>query len=489
VRCTRAVRCAFRGRPLHHRGLLVHGIDIVCESGGDDCAGVLRHLRRNCPFERRSLHRGAAYVRGFGPITNQNLLRGKRDLSTAINDSGDKPAMAQGTPIEVFRVFLKLGLTSFGGPVAHLGYFREELVVRRKWIDEASYIDLVALCQFLPGPASSQVGFSLGVLRGNGPFGGLAAWLGFTAPSAFILLAFALSAAAFAGPVAEAFLHGLKLVAVAVVAQAVWGMTRTLTPDRSRAAIALAAMVVVIVAAGSFGQIAGIVLGAVAGLTFCRGEAKATSGQLRFPVSRRGGAAALVLFAALFVIPLIVGGGNQAVALFGAFYRSGSLVFGGGHVVLPLLQAEVVTPHWVTNETFLAGYGLTQAMPGPLFTFAAYLGAVMQPTPNGVAGSAIALIAIFLPGVLLVYGMLPFWDELRSRQTMQAAMRGANAAVVGILGLALYNPIWTSAVLTPRDFAFALGGFLLLTVWKVPPWIVVVLLAAGVTLLVVPHYS
>jgi chromate transporter len=489
VRCTRAVRCAFRGRPLHHRGLLVHGIDIVCESGGDDCAGVLRHLRRNCPSERRSLHRGAAYVRGFGPITNQNLLRGKRDLSTAINDSGDKPAMAQGTPIEVFRVFLKLGLTSFGGPVAHLGYFREELVVRRKWIDEASYIDLVALCQFLPGPASSQVGFSLGVLRGNGPFGGLAAWLGFTAPSAFILLAFALSAAAFAGPVAEAFLHGLKLVAVAVVAQAVWGMTRTLTPDRSRAAIALAAMVVVIIAAGSFGQIAGIVLGAVAGLTFCRGEAKATSGQLRFPVSRRGGAAALVLFAALFVIPLIVGGGNQAVALFGAFYRSGSLVFGGGHVVLPLLQAEVVTPHWVTNETFLAGYGLTQAMPGPLFTFAAYLGAVMQPTPNGVAGSAIALIAIFLPGVLLVYGMLPFWDELRSRQTMQAAMRGANAAVVGILGLALYNPIWTSAVLTPRDFAFALGGFLLLTVWKVPPWIVVVLLAAGVTLLVVPHYS
>jgi chromate transporter len=489
VRCTRAVRCAFRGRPLHHRGLQVHGIDIVCESGGDDCAGVLRHLRRNCPFERRSLHRGAAYVRGFGPITNQNLLRGKRDLSTAINDSGDKPAMAQGTPIEVFRVFLKLGLTSFGGPVAHLGYFREELVVRRKWIDEASYIDLVALCQFLPGPASSQVGFSLGVLRGNGPFGGLAAWLGFTAPSAFILLAFALSAAAFAGPVAEAFLHGLKLVAVAVVAQAVWGMTRTLTPDRSRAAIALAAMVVVIIAAGSFGQIAGIVLGAVAGLTFCRGEAKATSGQLRFPVSRRGGAAALVLFAALFVIPLIVGGGNQAVALFGAFYRSGSLVFGGGHVVLPLLQAEVVTPHWVTNETFLAGYGLTQAMPGPLFTFAAYLGAVMQPTPNGVAGSAIALIAIFLPGVLLVYGMLPFWDELRSRQTMQAAMRGANAAVVGILGLALYNPIWTSAVLTPRDFAFALGGFLLLTVWKVPPWIVVVLLAAGVTLLVVPHYS
>jgi chromate transporter len=405
------------------------------------------------------------------------------------NDSGEKAATAQGTPIEVFRTFLRLGLTSFGGPIAHLGYFREELVVRRKWIDEASYIDLVALCQFLPGPASSQVGFSLGVLRGNGLLGGLAAWLGFTAPSAFVLLAFALGAAAFTGPVAEAFLHGLKLVAVAVVAQAVWGMTRTLTPDRSRTAIALAAIVVVIIAAGSFGQIAAIVLGAVAGLGLCRGEAKANSGQLRFPVSRRGGAAALVLFAALFVIPLIVGVGNQPVALFEAFYRSGALVFGGGHVVLPLLQAEVVTPHWVTNETFLAGYGLTQAMPGPLFTFAAYLGAVMQPTPNGVAGSAIALVAIFLPGLLLVYGMLPFWDELRTGQTMQAAMRGANAAVAGILGLALYNPIWTSAVLTPRDFAFALGGFLLLTVWKAPPWIVVVLLAAGVILLAVAHHS
>ena len=404
-------------------------------------------------------------------------------MSARINDSGEKAAMAQGTPIEVFRTFLKLGLTSFGGPIAHLGYFREELVVRRKWIDEASYTDLVALCQFLPGPASSQVGFSLGVLRGNGLLGGLAAWLGFTAPSAFVLLAFALGAAAFTGPLAEAFLHGLKLVAVAVVAQAVWGMTRTLTPDRSRAAIALAAIAVVIIATGSFGQIAAIALGAIAGLGLCRGEAKANSGQLRFPVSRRGAAAALVLFAALFLIPLIVGVGNQPVALFEAFYRSGALVFGGGHVVLPLLQAEVVTPHWVTNETFLAGYGLTQAMPGPLFTFAAYFGAVMQPTPNGVAGSAIALVAIFLPGLLLVYGMLPFWDDLRTGQTMQAAMRGANAAVVGILGLALYNPIWTSAVLTPRDFVFALGGFLLLTVWKAPPWIVVVSLAASVTLL------
>ena len=387
---------------------------------------------------------------------------------------------------------MKLGLTSFGGPVAHLGYFREELVVRRKWIDEASYVDLVALCQFLPGPASSQVGFSLGVLRGNGLLGGLAAWLGFTMPSALILLAFALGAAALTGPLAEGFLHGLKLVAVAVVAQAVWGMTRTLTPDRARAKIALAAIAVVVIVEGSFGQIAAIAArrGRRSSPLPWRSRA-ALSGQLRFPVSRRGGAAALVAFAALFVIPLVISGGgsHQAVALFEAFYRSGALVFGGGHVVLPLLQAQVVAPHWVTNERFLAGYGLAQAAPGPLFTFAAYLGAVMGPTPNGVAGAAIALVAIFLPGLLLVYGMLPFWDELRTGQTVQAAMRGANAAVVGILGLALYNPIWTSGVLTSRDFALAVGGFLLLTVWKAPPWVVVVLLAGSATLLAATHSS
>ena len=388
-------------------------------------------------------------------------------------------------------MFLKLGLTSFGGPIAHLGYYREELVVRRKWIDEPSYVDLVALCQFLPGPASSQVGFSLGVLRGNGLLGGLAAWLGFTMPSALILLVFALSAAAFTGPLAEGFLHGLKLVAVAVVAQAVWGMTRTLTPDRARAMIALAAIAVVVIVGGSFGQVAAIALGAVAGLRLCRGDQALPSGRLRFPVSRRGGAAALALFAALFLIPLAISGAasHQAIALFEAFYRSGALVFGGGHVVLPLLQAQVVAPGWVTNETFLAGYGMAQAVPGPLFTFAAYLGAVMVPMPNGIAGAVIALVAIFLPGLLLVYGMLPFWDELRSRQSVQAAMRGANAAVVGILGLALYNPIWTSGVLTPRDFALAVGGFLLLTVWKAPPWVVVILLAAAGAALAAAQYS
>jgi chromate transporter len=392
--------------------------------------------------------------------------------------------VVQGRVREVFAAFLKLGLTSFGGPIAHLGYFRDELVVRRKWLDETAYADLVALCQFLPGPASSQVGFSLGVLRGNGLLGGLAAWFAFTMPSALILFAFAMSAAAFTGPVAEGFLHGLKLVAVAVVAQAIWGMARSLTPDRARAGIALAAIAIVAFFTGSFGQIAAIALGACAGLWLCQGEAASVSGHLNFPVTRSGGLIALILFAALLLIPPIIvsATSSQGLALFDAFYRSGALVFGGGHVVLPLLQAQVVTPGWVSNETFLAGYGLAQAVPGPLFTFAAYLGAVMVPSPNGAAGATIALVALLLPGMLLVYGMLPFWDALRTRPAAQAAMRGTNAAVVGILGAALYNPVWTSAVLTPRDFALALGGFLLLTVWKLPPWIVVALLAAAGTL-------
>jgi chromate transporter len=397
------------------------------------------------------------------------------------NDALPVAGTADGSPFEVFRVFLKLGLTSFGGPIAHLGYFRDELVVRRKWIDEAAYADLVALCQFLPGPASSQVGFSLGILRGRGLVGGLAAWCGFTLPSAIMLFAFALGAAAFTGPVAEGLLHGLKLVAVAVVAQAIWGMAKSLTPDRERAGIALAAVAIVVFVGGSFGQIGAIALGAAAGLVLCRADAPALAGRLGFPVSPRAGAIALILFAAFFLVPPFLANatGHQGIALFDAFYRSGALVFGGGHVVLPLLQVEVVAPGWVTNETFLAGYGLTQAVPGPLFTFAAYLGTVMTPAPNGWAGAVIALVAIFLPGLLLVYGMLPFWDGLRTRPAMQAAMRGANAAVVGILGAALYSPVWTSAVLSPQDFALALTGFLLLTVWKAPPWIIVLLLAAA----------
>jgi chromate transporter len=399
-------------------------------------------------------------------------------MPNAIND--EKSA---GSVAEVFAAFLKLGLTSFGGPIAHLGYFRAEFVERRKWLNESSYADIVALCQFLPGPASSQVGFTLGILRGNGLLGGLAAWFAFTIPSAIILFAFAFGATALTGPVAEGILHGLKLVAVAVVAQAIWGMAHSLTPDRERVAIALVAVAIVVFVGGSIGQISAIVLGAIAGLRLCRADGPAPTGALSLSVSHRSGMVALALFAILFVItPLLAARtGSQGLALFDAFYRSGSLVFGGGHVVLPLLQAETVTPGWVSNADFLAGYGVAQAMPGPLFTFAAYLGAVMGPPPNGLAGATIALVALSLPGLLLVYGMLPFWDMLRLRPTAQAAMRGTNAAVVGILGAAFYSPVWASAVLAPRDFVVALTGFLLLTVWKLAPWIVVVLLAAAGT--------
>jgi chromate transporter len=408
----------------------------------------------------------------------------RRRVSEPTSPDATETKRESGSVGEVFGVFLKLGLTSFGGPVAHLGYFREALVLRRRWLDETTYADLVALCQFLPGPASSQVGFSLGVLRGNGLLGGLAAWFAFTMPSALVMFAFAMGAASFTGPLADGFLHGLKVVAVAVVAQAVWGMARSLTPDRPRAGIALAALAIVVQFAGSFAQISAIVLGAALGLWLCRGEPAAVAGRLNFPVTRVNGGIALSLFAVLLLLtPLATAAtGSHAVALFDAFYRSGALVFGGGHVVLPLLQAEVVTPGWVSNETFLAGYGLAQAVPGPVFTFAAYLGAVMNTPPNGSAGAAIALVALLLPGMLLVYGMLPFWDAMRVRTTAQAAMRGANAAVVGILGAALYHPVWTSAVLTPRDFALALAGFLLLTVWKLPSWTVVALLAGAGTL-------
>lgn len=387
---------------------------------------------------------------------------------------------ARGSVGEVFRVFLKLGLTSFGGPIAHLGYFRDELVVHRKWIDEAGYAELVALCQFLPGPASSQVGFAMGLLRG-GPVGALAAWAAFTLPSALLMVLFASGASVFGGPAGSGLLHGLKIVAVAVVAQAVWGMVRTLAPDRPRASIAFAAVLIVVFAAGSVGQIAAIVMGGLAGLWLCRTAGASSAGHLMFAVPKHVGFAALALFfLTLFLLPVVAAAAaSQGLALFGAFYRAGALVFGGGHVVLPLLEAEVVWPGWVSEDVFLAGYGAAQAVPGPLFTFAAYLGAVMRPETSGVGAAAIALVAIFLPGLLLLIGALPFWDAFRGRPVAQAAMRGANAAVVGILGAALYDPVWTSAILSPDDFGLALTGFVLLTVWKAPPWLVVVLTASG----------
>ncbi|KKB07184.1 chromate transporter [Devosia geojensis] len=405
-------------------------------------------------------------------------------MRSAVANPDTTEGTSRGSAGEVFRVFLKLGLTSFGGPIAHLGYFRDELVTRRKWISEEGYADLVALCQFLPGPASSQVGFSLGLLRG-GPLGALAAWSAFTLPSALLLLFFAFGASWFEGKVGAGILHGLKLVAVAVVAQAVWGMARTLAPDRERAGIALFAVLLVIFVSGSIGQVAAIVGGGLLGLWLCRGMPPNPVGHPAFGVPKAVGWSALAVFFILLVgLPVVEAlASSQSLSLFDAFYRAGALVFGGGHVVLPLLETEVVRTGWVSSDAFLAGYGAAQAAPGPLFTFAAYLGAVMQPEPAGPMGAAIALVAVFLPGLLLVVGALPFWDAFRTRPVAQAAMRGANAAVVGVLGAALYNPVWTSAVLTPADFALALAGFLLLTVWKTAPWIVVVLLGLGGALL------
>jgi chromate transporter len=387
-----------------------------------------------------------------------------------------------GSPLEVLHVFAKLGVSSFGGPIAHIGYFREEFVVRRRWIDEPAFADLVALCQFLPGPASSQVGFSIGLMRG-GYLGGLAAWTAFTLPSAILLLLFAYGAKFLQGSIGTGLLHGLKLVAVAIVAQAVWGMARTLCPDRERASIATVVAVIILFSSSSVAQIGAIALGGVAGLWLCRGAPPASNddGHMSMPVSRSVGLLALAAFFLLLgALPLLNGAIHaQSLALIDAFYRSGALVFGGGHVVLPLLREATVTPGWVSDDTFLAGYGAAQAVPGPLFTFSAYLGAVMKTPPNGVAGAAIGLMAIFLPGILVLIGTLPFWETFRRRANAQAIMRGVNAAVVGLLGAALYNPVWTSAVKTPGDFALALVGFVLLAVWQAPPLVVVAISALG----------
>jgi chromate transporter len=389
-----------------------------------------------------------------------------------------KPA---GSMREVFLAFLKLGLTSFGGPVAHIGYFRREFVARRRWLDEPAFADLVGLCQFLPGPASSQTGFALGLMRA-GYGGGLAAWLGFTLPSALALTVFAFLGGALSGPLGQGFLHGLKLVAVAVVAQAVWGMARSLCPDRPRAALAVAAALIALLAPTALAQIAAIAAGALVGLFLRRPATEAAPAPLAIPVSKTAGAVALGLFFVLLAsLPLAsqLWPAEHAIAEVAAFWRAGALVFGGGHVVLPLLQAAVVRPGWVDANIFLAGYGAAQAVPGPLFTFAAYLGAVMQPGPNGWQGAVICLLAIFLPGLMLLLGVLPFWHGLRQRSAAQAAMRGANAAVVGLLLAALYNPVWIGAVAGPGDFALVLLGVALLTNAEIPPLAIVLLLAAG----------
>lgn len=383
---------------------------------------------------------------------------------------------------EVFWAFLALGLTSFGGPVAHLGYFRTAFVERRQWLTESAYADLVALCQFLPGPASSQVGFALGLMRA-GPWGAAMAWLAFTLPSAIVLVLFALGAAVLDGPIASGIVHGLKVVAVAIVAHAVWGMARNLCPDKTRVGIALAAVFTVVLVSGPLGQVSAIVLGGLAGLALCRDSAVATpSESLHFPVTRKAGMVALGLFGGLLIVLPLLAGMAAWLDIADAFYRSGALVFGGGHVVLPLLEAEVVQTGWVTSDAFLTGYGAAQAIPGPLFTFAAYLGALL-PGINGLLGALLALLAIFIPGFLLLVGVLPFWNQFRQWGSAQALMRGANAAVVGILGAALYQPVWTSAIIGPYEFVLALTGFLLLTVWKLPAWMVVAIVAfAGIFL-------
>lgn len=378
--------------------------------------------------------------------------------------------------LEILATFLRLGCTSFGGPIAHLGYFRAEFVERRKWLSESAFADLVALAQFLPGPASSQTGFGIGLMRG-GLLGGLAAWTGFTLPSAALLVLFAYGAGSIAGsPEGAGVLHGLMLAAVAIVAQAVMGMARKLCPDRARASIAAVALVVMLLAPSALFQVGTIVVGGLVGWKLCQGDAPTAPEGLALPLSRRFATGALVVFFVLLALAFVPARFGP-LALADAFYRSGALVFGGGHVVLPLLQKAVVAPGWVSLDGFLAGYGAAQAVPGPLFTFSAYLGTVSTMGPGGVGGAIIALLAIFVPGMLCLMGTLPFWHELRTRPAAQAAMRGTNAAVVGLLGAALYNPVWTSAVHTPADFAIAAVAFILLIAWRAPPLVVVVLAA------------
>lgn len=385
---------------------------------------------------------------------------------------------------EVLLAFLKLGVSAFGGPVAHLGYFRAEFVVRRRWLDDASYSDLVALCQFLPGPASSQLGFSIGLLRA-GYLGGLAAWAGFTLPSAMAMLLFAHGARALRGPLGAGLLHGLKLVAVAVVAQAVAGMARSMCPDWRRATIAGVAALLILSSNSPSVEILALFLGGIAGWLLCRIPARAQLEHVTIPVSRTVAVSSVAAFFMLLLgLPLASEADHAPeLALFGAFYRCGALVFGGGHVVLPLLRNALVLPGWVSDGAFLAGYGAAQAVPGPLFTFAAYLGSVIEPAAGGVRGALLGLAGIFLPGLLILTGTLPFWQSLRGSASAQSVMRGLNATVVGLLAAVLYNPLWTSAVRSPGDFVAVLIGVVLLIAWRAPPLLVVILGAvAGIVL-------
>jgi len=399
-------------------------------------------------------------------------------MSTTPSQSGDVASAsepARANYLEIFLIFLRLGLTSFGGPIAHLGYFRAEFVERRKWISEQVFADLVALCNFLPGPTSSQVSYSIGMTRGGIP-GALCAWGAFTLPSAIIMLLAAYGVRSVSGNETTGWLHGLKIVAVAVVAQAVWSMATRLCTDRTRITIAFIAAVVILLTNNSWVQVLTIAVGALAGWKLIRTEATAEKPEVfsRLP-NRAQSITALAIFACcLLLVPLLAAGRRDGwLALFDSFYRTGAFVFGGGHVVLPLLQAEVVPRGWEDNNTFLAGYGIAQALPGPIFSFAAYLGAAKTGSPTGWLAGLWCVFAILLPPMLLVTGLIPLWSRLRTSVTAQSLLAGANATVVGILLAALYQPIWTSAIDSAKSLALALVLFLGLQIWKVAPWILV----------------
>ena len=397
-------------------------------------------------------------------------------MAHSLDSQPGKTQRPQGTVLEVFLVFLKLGLTSFGGPVAHLGYFREEFVVRRQWLDEQGYSDLVALCQFLPGPASSQVGMALG-LRRAGWLGALAAWVGFTLPSALALILFAFGVLSGAGWEASGVVHGLKVMAVAVVAQAVWGMSKSLCPDRLRAGVAIGAALMVWLLPSPFIPVLVLVLGGLIGWRALSLPHLPVAQHQDCGVSRTTGAVLLTLCGLLLVaLPAVAAWSDSYLwSALASFYQAGSLVFGGGHVVLPMLQASVVPAGWVGNDAFLAGYGAAQAVPGPLFSFATFLGAVMPAPLGGWVGGLALLAAIFVPSFLLVAGALPYWENLRQRDGIQRVMAGVNAAVVGILGAALYDPVWTSAIHSTADVALALAAYGLLVFGRVSPVVVVAL--------------
>lgn len=386
----------------------------------------------------------------------------------------------RGSATEVLLVFLRLGCTSFGGPIAHLGYFQKEIVERRKWCSESTMAEIIALAQSLPGPASSQVGFALGILRA-GWRGGLAAWVGFTLPSALLMLAFAYGHSFLAGDAGDRLLHGLQLVAVAVVAQAVFAMQRSLAPDRVRIVFAITAAGIALFGPPAFSTLIAIAAGAVGGLLFLRSEKNLDGQPALLHLPKVAGVAAAAAFLALMVAPPLIGrvAPNRAIEVFSAFYRTGALVFGGGHVVLPLLENSVVARGWVSQPAFLAGYGAAQALPGPLFTFGAYLGAVIRPSSSPFSYGLLGLAGIFTPGLLAMAAVLPFWSSLRGSVVIQTALKGINASVVGVLIAALYHPLWTSTIHTSTDFWFALLAFTLLTLWEISSWIVVASITAG----------